>query len=66
MKHGLGDDHEAVGQDVFLDVASFGGERRHNKIVTQREDGSKEMGTILVNDSNAIFTGSRNRRVARR
>src|SRR6266436_1361057 len=30
--HGLGDDHEAVGQNVFLNVARFGG---HINIVTQ-------------------------------
>ncbi len=32
MGHGLGDNHEAVGQNVLLDVARFGG---HIEIVTQ-------------------------------
>ena len=32
VRHGLSDDNQAVGQDVFLDVARFGG---HFRIVTQ-------------------------------
>jgi hypothetical protein len=34
--HGLGDDHEAIAENVLLDVADFRG-GSHNSIVTQAE-----------------------------
>src|SRR6266566_2830397 len=42
VRHGLGDNHEAVGQNVLLNVARFGG---HLEIVTQaRRKGETEAG----------------------
>jgi hypothetical protein len=47
MGHGLGDNHEAVGQNVLLNVARFDG---HIEIVTQaRRKGETEAGYGVKN-----------------
>src|ERR1700724_2699763 len=42
--HGLGEHHQAVGQDMLLNVARFGG---HPKIVTQARRKEKTIGGVL-------------------